>query len=110
VKIDTIGEVDALPQHTKNAINHAKASTKDNDGLLLNFALNYGSRYEMVRAIKSIAAELRDEQLTIDAIDEELIGNCLYTNDLHEPDLIIRTSGELGLSNICLWLQSYTQF
>ena len=110
VKIDTIGEFDALPQHTKNAINHAKASTKDNDGLLLNFSLNYGSRYEMVRAIKSIAAEVRDEKLTIDAIDEELIGNCLYTNDLQDPDLLIRTSGEQRLSNFLLWQSAYTEF
>lgn len=110
VKIDTIGEFDALPQHTKNAINHAKESTKDNDGLLLNFALNYGSRYEMVRAIKSIAAEVRDDKIAIDAIDEELIGNCLYTNDLQDPDLLIRTSGEQRLSNFLLWQSAYTEF
>lgn len=110
VRIETIGEFDALPPHTKNAINHAKESTKDNDGLLLNFALNYGSRYEMVRAIKSIAAGVRDEELTIDSIDEELIGNCLYTKTLRDPDLLIRTSGEQRLSNFLLWQSAYTEF
>src|SRR5699024_10496086 len=80
------------------------------DGLLLNFALNYGSRYEMVRAIKSIAGEVRDEKLAIEAIDEELMGNCLYTNDLQDPDLIIRPSGEQRLSNFVLWQSAYTEF
>src|SRR5699024_11027046 len=109
-KLVTVGEFDALHQHTKNAINHANASTLVNGGLLLNFALKYDSRYEMVLALKSLAADVRDEELELDAIDEELIGNCLYTNDLQDPDLLIRTSGEQRLSNFLLWQSAYTEF
>src|SRR5699024_11936755 len=87
-----------------------KTYKKTNDGLLLNIVLNYRSRIEMVHAIKSIANEVRNEKLAIDEIDEELIGNCLYTNDLQDPDLLIRTSGEQRLSNFLLWQSAYTEF
>src|SRR5690625_2695856 len=110
VKIDTIGDFASLPAHTKDAINHAKEQTKDNDGLLLNFALNYGGRYEIIRAMKKIIQNVENGELSMDMVDEELFSNYLYTHQLSDPDLLIRTSGEQRLSNFLLWQSAYTEF
>ncbi|MBO1003774.1 isoprenyl transferase [Pseudogracilibacillus auburnensis] len=110
VKIDTIGEFDKLPNHTKDAINHAKEKTKNNDGLLLNFALNYGSRYEIMRAIKHVALDLDNGKMNIENLNEEVFSNYLYTNKMQDPDLLIRTSGEQRLSNFLLWQLAYAEF
>lgn len=110
VRIDTIGEFDTLPEHTKTAIQYAKDQTSKNDGLLLNFAINYGSRYEILRAIKKIMVDIQDTKISIDALDEEFVSKYLYTNGLSDPDLLIRTSGEQRLSNFLLWQLAYTEF
>src|SRR5690625_5269615 len=94
VRIETIGEFNELPRHTKDAINHAKEKTKNNDGLLLNIALNYGSRYEIIRAIKQFARDVDKGSMNIDSLDEETFSKYLYTNHIQDPDLLIRTSGE----------------
>ncbi|MFD1850351.1 isoprenyl transferase [Oceanobacillus bengalensis] len=110
VKIQTIGEFDALPGHTKEAVQYAIDKTKDNDGLLLNFALNYGGRYEIMRAIKQILNDVDCSKLSVDALDENIFNNYLYTNGQKDPDLLIRTSGEQRLSNFLLWQSAYTEF
>ena len=110
VRVETIGELEGLPYYTKEAILEAKERTKDNDGLLLNFALNYGSRYEIMRAIKQIMKDINGSKVSIDALDEELFSKYLYTNGLTDPDLLIRTSGEKRLSNFLLWQSAYTEF
>lgn len=110
VRIATIGDFDALPGHTKKAIQYAKDRTKNNDGLLLNFALNYGSRYEIMRAIKQIMEDIDCLKLSIDTLDEKIFSEYLYTNGLKDPDLLIRTSGEQRLSNFLLWQLAYTEF
>src|SRR5690625_640244 len=110
VKVDTIGEFDTLPEHTKHAIHHAKEKTKKNDGLLLNFALNYGSRYEIMRALKQIVNDIENNSLEKDLLDEKIFSNYLYTKDLQDPDLLIRTSGEQRLSNFLLWQVAYSEF
>lgn len=110
VRIDTIGDFDSLPKHTKDAIQHAKNETKHNDGLLLNFALNYGSRYEIIRAMKQVAEDYKNDQVQFDALNEELFEQYLYTNHLPDPDLLIRTSGEQRLSNFLLWQLAYSEF
>ncbi|WP_181348698.1 isoprenyl transferase [Thalassobacillus sp. CUG 92003] len=110
VQVQTIGEVDALPEHTRHAVNEAIERTKHNDGLILNFALNYGSRYEMVEAVKQISVKVKSGQLTADQIDETLFENHMFTSDLIEPDLLIRTSGEQRLSNFLLWQLAYAEF
>lgn len=110
VRIDTIGEFDALPAMTKEAIQYGKDQTKYNDGLLLNFALNYGSRFEIMRAIKQIMSDIDNSKLTIDGLDEEIFSEYLYTQGLSDPDLLIRTSGEKRLSNFLLWQLAYTEF
>lgn len=110
VKIETIGEFDALPTHTKEAIQYAKDKTKNNDGLLLNFALNYGSRFEIMRAIKQVVTDMDGSKASIDTLDEETFSKYLYTTGLADPDLLIRTSGEQRLSNFLLWQLAYSEF
>ncbi|MFD1037953.1 isoprenyl transferase [Virgibacillus byunsanensis] len=110
VRIETIGEFGALPEHTKEAIQYAKDKTKNNDGLLLNFALNYGSRFEIMRAIKQVMTDIEDSKLSLDTLDENIFSEYLYTDGLTDPDLLIRTSGEQRLSNFLLWQLAYTEF
>ncbi|MEI3604629.1 isoprenyl transferase [Pseudogracilibacillus sp. SE30717A] len=110
VKIETIGEFSSLPEHTRKAINYAKEKTKYNDGLLLNFALNYGSRYEIIQAMKQIVSDVDEGKLKKESIDEDLLSNYLYTKELQDPDLLIRTSGEQRLSNFLLWQLAYSEF
>lgn len=110
VRIQTIGEFDVLPDATKEAVQYAIEQTKHNNGLLLNFALNYGSRYEMIRAIEGIVRDVNQGKLDINSLDEHIFSNYLYTNGLPDPDLLIRTSGEKRLSNFLLWQLAYTEF
>lgn len=110
VKIDTIGDFDSLPPHTKDAINHAKEQTKHNDGLLLNFALNYGGRYDILRAMQAIVQDVNDGHIDISTMDETLFSEYLFTKNIQDPDLLIRTSGEKRLSNFLLWQLAYTEF
>lgn len=109
VKIDTIGDFKGLPDHTREAINHAKEKTKENTGLVLNFALNYGSRNEIIKAVKEISTHVNQGTLEIENIDEKKFSSYLYTKDICEPDLLIRTSGEVRLSNFLLWQLAYTE-
>jgi len=110
VRVETIGQFDMLPAHTKEAILEAKEKTKNNDGLLLNFAINYGGRDEILQAVKNIASDMENNQLKIDDLDEDKFSNYLYTKTLDDPDLLIRTSGERRLSNFLLWQLAYTEF
>lgn len=110
VRIDMIGDSGALPAHTKEAIQYAKEKTKDNDGLLLNFALNYGSRFEIMQAMKQVIHDIECSKLTVDTLDEAVFSEYLYTKGMSDPDLLIRTSGEQRLSNFLLWQLAYTEF
>ncbi|AXI09111.1 isoprenyl transferase [Oceanobacillus zhaokaii] len=110
VRINVIGDISSLPKHTQDAVQYAIEKTKKNDGLLLNFALNYGSRSEIMRAIKQIMTDIDGSKLSIDSIDEKVFSEYLYTQNLTDPDLLIRTSGEQRLSNFLLWQLAYTEF
>jgi len=110
VRVEMMGYHENLPKHTLKAIHKAKEATKNNTGLILNFALNYGSRAEIVDAVKDIAAQVAKGTLTLDDINEDLITGGLMTKGLPEPDLLIRTSGEVRLSNFMLWQLAYTEF
>lgn len=110
VRVEMMGYQHNLPAHTLKAIRKAKEATKDNTGLVLNFALNYGSRAEIVDAVKSIAAQVSAGTLALEDIGEDHISQGLMTCDLPEPDLLIRTSGEVRLSNFMLWQLAYTEF
>ncbi|KOF10411.1 UDP pyrophosphate synthase [Planococcus glaciei] len=109
VRVEMIGYHHNLPSHTISAIRKAKEATKHNTGLVLNFALNYGSRSEIVDAVKDIAAQVSAGKLDLADITEDRISSGLMTNDLPEPDLLIRTSGEVRLSNFMLWQLAYTE-
>ena len=110
VKIETIGFLDAVPQSTIEAINYAKEKTKNNTGLKLVFAINYGGRAELVQSMKSIYDELQRNGQNSDDIDELMISKHLMTYPYPDPDLLIRTSGEQRLSNFLIWQASYSEF
>jgi undecaprenyl diphosphate synthase len=110
VRIETIGDFAELPLHTQKTVQYAKSKTRNNDGLLLNFALNYGSRYEIMHAIKQIMQDVDGDKISLDSLDEEIFSKYLYTDGLSDPDLLIRTSGEKRLSNFLLWQLAYSEF
>ncbi|TFB23180.1 isoprenyl transferase [Filobacillus milosensis] len=110
VKVTTIGDYERLPEATKDAVLYSIDETKNNTGLVLNFALNYGSRSEIVDAIKQICHDVKNDHLSVDQIDENLVSKHLYTYQLEDPDLVIRTSGEQRLSNYLLWQVAYSEF
>lgn len=110
VKVQIMGDQKRLPLHTVNAITTALDQTKDNDGLILNFALNYGSRAEILEGVKKAAADIKDGRLEESDLTEERFSEYLMTNQLMDPDLLIRTSGEIRLSNFMLWQLAYTEF
>ncbi len=110
VKVQIMGDQKRLPLHTVNAVTTALEKTKDNDGLILNFALNYGSRAEILEGVRKAAADLKDGVLDENELTEERFSEYLMTNQLMDPDLLIRTSGEIRLSNFMLWQLAYTEF
>lgn len=110
VQVQMMGNIESLPEHTKRAVRKAMDQTAANDGLILNFALNYGSRDEIVQAVSKIALDVQEGNVTLEEISEELLSNHLMTKNLSDPDLLIRTSGEVRLSNFMLWQLAYTEF
>ncbi|MBS4172549.1 isoprenyl transferase [Bacillus sp. FJAT-49736] len=110
VRVKMMGYKDKLPDHTQNAVEKAIRDTEHNNGLILNFALNYGSRDEIVRAVKNIIHDVKNGKINEKAITEDNFSEYLMTQDLRDPDLLIRTSGEIRLSNFMLWQLAYTEF
>ncbi|NGQ94042.1 isoprenyl transferase [Brevibacillus sp. SYP-B805] len=109
VCLKMLGSKDELPSHTLEALEIAEEKTKGNTGLQLNFALNYGSRKEMIHAMQELARKVQAGELQPEEIDEAAVARHLYTRDIPEPDLMIRTSGEIRLSNFMLWQLAYTE-
>lgn len=110
VKICTIGHLDMAPQETQDIINKAIEKTQHNTGLKLCFAFIYGGRDEIVNAGKNIAIKLKEGEIDINDIDEQLFAGELMTKDLPDVDLMVRTSGEQRLSNFLLWQLAYAEF
>ena len=110
VKVETIGFAEGLPQSTIEAIDQAKEKTKNNTGLTLIFAINYGGRAEIIQSMKEIFEELQSEHQSSEAIDENLLNKHLMTRDYPDPELLIRTSGEQRISNFLIWQASYSEF
>ena len=109
VKLSTIGNLGELPRETQKNILDGIEKTKSNTGLNLILALSYGSRQELIRAIKRTFKRVKELNLEIDNIDETLLSSELYTADIPDPDLIIRTGGEYRLSNFLLWQSAYSE-
>ncbi|WGV57912.1 isoprenyl transferase [Brevibacillus brevis] len=109
VRIRMVGSKNELPSHTLKALLEAEERTKDNSGLQLNFALNYGGRDELAKAFSVMAAQVKAGELQPEQLTEELISSYLYTSEIPDPDLLIRTSGEIRLSNFMLWQLAYTE-
>lgn len=109
VKLSTIGNLEELPRETQKNILDGVEKTKSNTGLNLILALSYGSRQELIRAIKRTFIRVKESNLEIDNIDETLLSAELYTADIPDPDLIIRTGGEYRLSNFLLWQSAYSE-
>lgn len=109
VRLTCIGNIEKLPEDVRRVLKKTIVETAGNDQLILNLALSYGGRLELVRAVKQIAAQVQAHSLLIDDINEELISENLYTADLPDPDLLIRTGGEARLSNFLLWQTSYAE-
>ncbi len=110
VRIMCIGDIEALPETAKREIANAFEKTKDNTGMTLNLALNYGGRDEIRRGIIKLAEAVKKGDIEPEQITEEMIGESLYTRGQPDPDLMIRTSGEIRISNFLLWQLAYTEF
>lgn len=110
IKINVLGDVLKLDKGLQKSISKILERTKNNTGLILNIAFNYGGRDEIVRAIKKIATDVNENKINIEDINEQMVSNSLYTAGQLEPDLLIRTSGEQRLSNFLLWQLAYTEF
>ncbi|MBK4728841.1 isoprenyl transferase [Oxynema sp. CENA135] len=110
VQIHFVGNLEALPQSLQEEIERSTAATKDNKQIKFTIATNYGGRQEIVQACRAIAEQVRDGRLDPEAIDEAVFERHLYTSHLGDPDLLIRTSGEMRISNFLLWQVAYSEF
>ncbi|MBR3927875.1 MAG: isoprenyl transferase [Clostridia bacterium] len=109
VRIKILGELERFPEEQKSALEKAMAKTRFNKGLKLNIALNYGGRAEIVRAAKAISEKCRSGEMTPDQIDYDALSNEMYTAGDPDVDLLIRTSGDMRLSNFLLWQTWYAE-
>ena len=109
VKFSTIGDISILPKSTEKGIKEGIELTFNNSGLNLILALKYCSRQEILSAVNNIISDINKKDIEIDSIDENIFSSYLYTNNCPDPDLLIRTSGELRISNFLLWQSAYTE-
>jgi undecaprenyl diphosphate synthase len=109
VKINIIGDMEALPPKTYEATYKAMELTKDNSGMQINIALNYGGRKEILNAAKLLHRELVNGYIIEEDVNEELFKTFLYTGNIPDPDLVVRTSGEYRISNFLLWQIAYSE-
>lgn len=109
IKLRIIGDMDGLPESVRKEFIRAIDYTKDCKGLVLSMAVNYGSRKEMIAAVKNITSDALNKKINVDDINDELFSKYLYTAISPDPDLMIRTSNELRISNFLLWQSAYTE-
>lgn len=110
IKIRVLGDLERLDSGLRESIDEIVEKSSNNTGLTLNIAFNYGGRDEITNAVKHIAKDVENGKIKIDEIDEQAISNKLYTCGEPDPDLLIRTGGELRISNFLLWQLAYTEF
>ena len=109
IRVKILGDISALSGGMQKSIIKCMERTKNNTGVTFNIALNYGGRDEIVRAVKEIVSQVEEGKIKIDEINEEMISGNLYTKNEPDPDLVIRTSGELRLSNFLPWQSVYSE-
>lgn len=110
VKINILGDLERLPDLPKQEVYKAIETTKNNNKMQLNIALNYGGRYEIINGIKLLISDVQSNRIKLDDINEELFKSYLFTKDQPDPDLLIRPSGEKRISNFLLYQIAYTEF
>jgi len=110
IRIRVLGKIEEFSQDLQNSIYNTMERTENNNGLVFNIALNYGGREEIIKAVKEISNEVKNNKLNIQDIDEKIFEKYLYTVNCPDPDLLIRTSGELRLSGFLLWQTTYSEF
>lgn len=110
IRVNVIGNLKQLSDELRQSIKKVMDKTSSNTGTMFNIALNYGGRDEIVNAVKAIANDVKQGKIDIENIDEELITNNLYTKNIPDPDLMIRTSGEIRTSNFLPWQLVYSEF
>jgi len=110
VKVRILGDYEKLPKNAVKSLERSLATTKDNTGLQFNIALNYGGRDEILRAVQKLAEKVKDGSLSAEEITEAMLSENLYTAGIPDPDMIVRTSGEMRLSNYLLWQCAYSEF
>jgi len=110
IRLRTIGDIETLPEKVRNTLQNTIVKTSCNDGLVLNLALSYGGRDEIISAVQKIVEDCESGEATKEEITKEYFTRYLYTSDMPDPDILIRTSGEYRLSNFLLWQSAYTEF
>ncbi|MBE9545349.1 MAG: isoprenyl transferase [Proteobacteria bacterium] len=109
IRLRVIGQVDRLPEKVQQALQQTMSATKDNSAMTLVLALSYGGRAEIIRMVQEVAKQVKLGEIDPDSITAELVADHLYTRDIPDPDLLIRTSGEMRISNFLLWQIAYTE-
>ncbi len=110
IKVKIIGSREGLSDKMKKSIEQCMERTKNNTGIVFNIALNYGGRDELIKAVQEIATKVQNKEISPEDIDEKIISEHLYTKGQPDPDLMIRTSGEVRLSNFLPWQLVYSEF
>ena len=109
IKLNVLGQKDLIPKVTRKKLMEAEDKTSSNNGLKLNLAISYGSKQEITHAVKSISNKVKKNIISLENIDEKIINDHLYTRNLDNVDLLIRTGGEIRVSNFLLWQISYAE-
>jgi undecaprenyl diphosphate synthase len=109
IRLNAIGQIERLPEDVRQELHRSIRLTEKNSGMILNLALSYGGRAEIVKAVKEIAQDIKAGHIDADSITPDLISKHLYTQEMPDPDLLIRTSGEMRISNFLLWQIAYTE-
>jgi len=109
IKIRVLGKLEELSENLQKSISNTMKRTENNTGVVFNIALNYGGREEIVKAIKEISSEVKENKLQVEDINEEIFESHLYTVNCPDPDLLIRTSGEMRLSGFLPWQTTYSE-
>ena len=109
IRLRVIGQIERLPATVQDALNQTMSATRENSGMTLILALSYGGRAEIIRMVQEVAQKIKHGEIDVNAINADLVADHLYTREIPDPDLLIRTSGEMRISNFLLWQIAYAE-